>query len=65
MTLTQFLTALNIDVTINVTKGNEKIASFLKSTYASIDATILAYTVTSISFTTGVGEIKSVDIVVA
>ena len=64
MTLTQLLVSLSDDVTINVTKDNEIIASFLKSTYSSIDSTILAYTVSTISISIGAGAVKSIEVTV-
>jgi len=64
MTLQNFCAALTNDVIINVTSNNEVVASFLRSTYASIAPTYLAGTVSSIALNVGGGSVKSVDVII-
>lgn len=64
MTLQQLCTALTNEVTINVTSSNDLVASFLRSTYASIAATYLAGVVASVTINASGGSVKSVDVVI-
>lgn len=64
MTLQQLCAAMTDEVMINVTSANEVVASFMRSTYASIAATILAGTVSSISISAVGGSVKTVDVTV-
>ena len=64
MTLQTLCAALTNDVVINVTNNNEIVASFLRSTYASIAPAFLAGTVNSVAIVASGARVTSVDVVI-
>ena len=64
MTLQQLCKLVTNQCTVNVTKDNEAVASFERSTYASLDDTLEASVVTSVNIIATASGVKSLDVVV-
>lgn len=64
MTLAELCRLVVNPCTVNVTKNNEVVANFDRSTYESLDDTLEANVITSINIEASAGGVKALNVVV-
>lgn len=64
MTLQNLCRLVTNQCTVNVTKDNEAVASFERSTYSSLDDTLEACVITSINIVASASGVKTLEVTV-